>query len=189
MKLRLRILAWCHIVFGGVGLGALATLVAAYGLARDPAYDDEFALFGGMLGLLSIAYFLPSFVGGIGILQRIPWARWILWIEAGMLALAIPVGTVLAGLSIWALLTTREDTADGGMAAFEAFVQRAVRPLMLALIAMFLLGVIVGVGYLFRDVIDPPREQVLTPMPSGVPDPMPERPEFRMPELPRAPGQ
>jgi hypothetical protein len=25
-------------------------------------------------------------------------------------------------------------------------------------------------------VIDPPREQVLTPRPGGVPDPMPERP-------------
>jgi hypothetical protein len=189
VKQRLRILAWCHIVFGGLGLGALAALVLAYGLARDAAYDNEFAFFGGVLGLLSIVYFLPSFAGGIGILKRIPWARWILWIEAGLLALAIPVGTVLAGLSLWALITTREETADGGMAAFEAFVQRAVRPLVLALIAMFILGVIVGVGYLFRDVIDPPRPQVLTPMPSGRPDPMPERPEFRMPELPDAPGQ
>ncbi len=189
MKLRLKILAWCHIVFGGIGLGALTALVIAYALARDPAYDDEFAFFAGTLGLFSIVYFLPSFVGGIGILRRIPWARWILWIEAGLLAVAIPVGTLLAGLSLWALLTTREETADGGMAAFEAFVQRAVRPLVLALVAMFTLGVMLGLGYLFRDVIDPPREQVLTPLPSGVPDPTPERPEFRMPELPRAPGQ
>jgi hypothetical protein len=189
VKLRLRLLAWGHIVFGGVGLGALAALVLAYGGARDPAYDDEFALFGGALGLFAIVYFLPSFVGGIGILRRIPWARWILWIEAGLLALAMPVGTVMAGLSLWALITTREDTADGGMAAFEAFVQRAVRPLALALVAMFILGVMLGLGYLFRDVIDPPREQVLTPLPSGVPDPTPERPEFRMPDLPGAPEQ
>jgi len=75
------------------------------------------------------------------------------------------------------------------MAAFEAFVQRVVRPLVLALIAMFILGVMLGLGYLFRDVVDPPRPQVLTPLPSGVPDPMPERPEFRMPELQGAPGQ
>jgi hypothetical protein len=189
VKLRLRLLAWCHIVFGGVGLGALAALVLAYGGARDPAYDDEFALFGGVLGLFSIVYFLPSFVGGIGILRRIPWARWILWIEAGLLALAMPAGTVLAGLSLWALITTRKDTADGGMAAFEAFVRRAVRPLALALVAMFILGVIVGVGYVFRDVIDPPRKQVLTPLPSGVPDSMPEQPEFMAPDLPGAPEQ
>lgn len=189
MKLRLSLLAWCHIVFGSMGLGALTALVLAFGGARDPAYDDEFAFFGGALGLFSIVYFLPSFVGGIGILRRIPWARWILWIEAGMLALAMPVGTVLAGLSLWALITTRQDTVDGGMAAFEALVQRALRPLVLALIAMFILGMIVGAGYLFPDVIDPPRTQVLTQLPSGVPDLMPERPEFRMPDLPRAPGQ
>lgn len=76
MKYRLKILAWSHIVFGGAGLGALAALLLAYAMARDPAYDDEFAFF----------------AGGIGILRRIPWARWILWIEAGLLALAIPVG-------------------------------------------------------------------------------------------------
>jgi hypothetical protein len=154
----------------------LGVLVLACAGARDPASDDTFAFFGGVLGLFSIVHFLPSFVGAIGILRRIPWVRWILWIEAGMLALAMPVGTVLAGLSLWALITTRQDTVDGGMAAFEAFAQRAVRPLVLALIAMFSLGMIVGAGCLFRDVIDPPREQVLTPRPGGVPDPMPERP-------------
>ena len=72
-----------------------------------------------MLGLFSIVHFLPSFVGAIGILRRIPWARCILWIEAGMLALAMPVGTVLAGLSLWALITTRQDTVDGGMAGWR----------------------------------------------------------------------
>ncbi len=96
---------------------------------------------------------------------------------------------MLAGLSLWALITTRDETAVVGMAAFEAFVQRVVRPLVLALIATFILGVMPGLGYLFRDVVDPPRPQVLTPLPSGVPDPMPERPEFRMPDLPGAPGQ
>jgi hypothetical protein len=194
VKLRLKILAWVHIAFGGLGLGVLAALIGAYALARDAAYDDEFAFFAGTLGLFSIMYFLPSFVGGIGILRRIVWARWILWMEAAMLALAIPVGTVIAGLSLWALITTREQTADGGMAQFEDFVQRAIRPLVLALIALFTLGCIVGLGYLFRDVIDPPRTQVLTPMPSGVPPQLPERPEFEMPDLreyqsPREPGQ
>lgn len=182
MKRRLKILAWVHIAFGGLGLGAFGSLVAAFALARDPAYNDEFAFLGGGLGLLSIMYFLPSFAGGIAVLRGLPWARAILWLEAALLAFAIPVGTVLAGASLWVLLTTREVSADGGIAKFEAFVQRAVRPVILALIALFTLGVIVLTGYLFRDVIDPPREQVLTPLPSGVPE-LPERPEFRMPDL------
>jgi len=189
VKLRLKILAWVHIVFGAVGLGALALLVVTFAIARDPAYEDEFALFAGGLGLLSIVYFLPSFAGGIGVLGRVPWARGILWIEAALLAFAIPVGTALAGLSLWALLTTREASADGGMAQFEEFVYRAIRPLVLILVALFILGVILGLGYLFRDVIDPPRSQVLTPLPSGAPPQLPEQPEFRMPELPRAPEQ
>jgi hypothetical protein len=193
VKLRLKILAWVHIVFGGAGLGALALFIAVFAMAKDPAYEDEFAFFVGGLGLLSIMYFLPSFAGGIGVLRGLPWARAILWLEAALLAFAIPIGTVLAGLSLWALLTTRDISADGGMAQVEAFVHRAVRPLILALIALFTLGVILGLGYLFRDVIDPPREQILTPMPS-MPPPAPERPEFELPDLnpyrpPREPEQ
>jgi hypothetical protein len=106
-----------------------------------------------------------------------------------MLALVMPAGTALAGLSLWALIAKRPDTVNGGMAAFEAFVQRTVRPLVLVLVATFILGVIIGADYRLGGVIDPPRKQVLTPLLSGVPDPMPERPEFRMPDLPRAPGQ
>jgi hypothetical protein len=48
---------------------------------------------------------------------------------------------------------------------------------------------LVGGDDLFQDVTDPPHEQVLAPLPGALPDPMPERPEFRMPDLPRAPGQ
>lgn len=59
----------------------------------------------------------------------------------------------------------------------------------LALVAMIILGVIVGGDDLFQDVTDPPHEQVLAPLPGALLDPMPERPEFRMPDLPRAPGQ
>ena len=59
---------------------------------------------------------------------------------------------------------------------------------MLILIALFILGVILGLGYIFRDVIDPPQHQELTPMPT-FPPPQVDRPEFTMPELPRAPGQ
>ena len=56
------------------------------------------------------------------------------------------------------------------------------------MIAMATLGVISGLGYLFRDVIDPPKEQILTPMPSGVPD-LSDRPKFEYvpPTLPHAP--
>ena len=57
---------WCS---GASAWRSLATLVVAYGLANDRAYDDEFAWMAGGLGLLTLAYFLPSFLGGIGLLR------------------------------------------------------------------------------------------------------------------------
>lgn len=162
-------LAWIHVVIGGLGLALCIGFLAIGLAAKDAAYDDEIAFFAGVFGLLSVAYFIPSFCGGVGLLKRWPWARAIIWMESAMLALLVPVGTALAGLNLWVLLSTREVSADGSVAKFEAFVHRAVRPIVLALIALGILGLIIGAGYLFRDVIDPPREQILTPMPTMPP--------------------
>lgn len=191
LKLRLKILAWCHIVLGGLGLGALAVLLVAYGLRPDPAYNDEMALLGGGLAALSAVYFLPSLWGGIGLLRGRPFARVVIWFESAALALLVPVGTVLCAISLWILLSTWDPNELDGLGGIERFVQRSLRAIVLMLIALFILGVILLTGYLFRDVIDPPGRQQLTPIPA-MPPPV-ERPEFKMPdlkeyELPRAPG-
>ena len=186
----LRIFAWAHAVIGGVGV---AVFVGALGIAlaaKDPAYDDEIMMLIGIFGMIVLVFFVPSLMGGIGLLKGLPWARGFFWIQAAFLALVIPVGTLLSGISLWVLVSTREVSADGGVAKFEAFVHRAIRPLVLALVALFILGVILGLGYLFRDVIDPPKPQILTPLPSGVPDTSDlPRFEYVPPTLPRAPGQ
>lgn len=189
MSARLRILAWVHIVLGGAGLALSAAFIASALLMNDPEYADEIALFGGLLLVLGLVYFAPMFFGGYGLLKRWPWARALIWMEAAALLVLPPIGTALAGLSIWVLLSTREVSADGGIAKFEDVLRRSVRPLILALIAWAILGTIIGLGYIFRDVIDPPKPQILTPMPSGVPD-LPEIPKFDYtpPTLPRAPG-
>jgi hypothetical protein len=188
MHKRLVALAWVHILIGGAGLALFATLVGSFASARDAEYNDEFAFFGSLLGGMTLFYFAPMFAGGVGLLMRKPWARALLWVEAGFLALAIPVGTLLAGYSLWGLITTFEVTNDG-IARVERIIRNALRNIVLILIALFILGVIVGIGWLFRDQIDPPGQQILTPLPSGVPPSLPEQPEFRMPELPPAPGR
>jgi len=188
MRKRLIVLAWIHIVIGGLGLGVFSLLVGSAAMARDPAYGDTLMLFSGLIIGLSVLYFAPMFFGGVGLLMRKPWARWLLWTEAAILALAIPVGTLLAGYSLWALITTTEVTTDG-IARVERIIRNSLRNIVLILIALFILGVIVGVGYLFRDVIDPPKEQILTPMPE-MPDFKPpefKTPEFNVPERPDAP--
>ncbi|HOY76524.1 MAG TPA: hypothetical protein PLN33_01885 [Hyphomonadaceae bacterium] len=165
----LRMFAWTHAIVGGIGLGLFLLTLGIALSARDPAYEDEIALLIGLFGMVAVVFFAPSFLGGIGLLKGVSWARSLMWIQAGLLALVVPIGTVIAGINLWVLVTTREISADGGIAKFEVFIHRSIRGFVLALIALFILGVIIGLGYLFRDVIDPPREQILTPLPSGVP--------------------
>jgi hypothetical protein len=109
----------------------------------------------------------------------------IIWIESAALALIVPVGTVLCGVSLWVLLSTWDPKEIGDLGSIERFVQRSLRVIILMLIALFILGVILLTGYLLRDVIDPPGRQQLTPMPEM--PPAYQRPEFKMPELPVAP--
>ncbi len=185
MKLRLKILAWCHVVFGAVGLSVFGLLLAGYAARPDPAYTDEMVAIGSVLGLLGAAYFVPSLIGGIGLLRGRPFARVIIWIESAALALIVPVGTVLCGVSLWVLLSTWDPEEIGDLGSIERFVQRSLRVIILMLIALFIFGVILLTGYLLRDVIDPPGRQQLTPMPEM--PPAYQRPEFKMPELPVAP--
>ncbi|RYG32758.1 MAG: hypothetical protein EON93_10700 [Burkholderiales bacterium] len=173
----LRIFAWAHAVIGGLGLAFFIAVIGIATAAKDPAYGDEIMMIAGLFGMVALILFAPSFLGGLGLLKGLPWARGFMWIQAAGLALIIPVGTLVAGINLWVLVSTREVTPDGGMAKFEGFVHRAIRPLVLALIALFILGVMLGLGYLFRDVIDPPKPQVLTPMPSGMPE-LSDRPKF-----------
>ena len=185
MKLRLKILAWCHVGFGAVGLSVFGLLLAGYAARPDPAYTDEMVAIGSVLGLLGAAYFVPSLIGGIGLLRGRPFARVVIWIESAALALIVPVGTVLCGVSLWVLLSTWDPKEIGDLGGIERFVQRSLRVIILMLIALFILGVILLTGYLLRDVIDPPGRQQLTPMPEM--PPAYQRPEFKMPELPVAP--
>lgn len=178
-------------MIGGLGLALFLGTLGIALAAKDPAYNDEIMMLVGIFGMIALVFFAPSFFGGLGLLKGLPWARGFMWIQAGLLALIIPVGTVIAGFNLWVLVSTREVSTDGGIAQFEAFVHRAVRPLVLALIALFILGVMLGLGYLFRDTIAPPKPQILTPMPSGVPE-VKDLPRFEYnppTSLPREPAQ
>ncbi|OYX50969.1 MAG: hypothetical protein B7Y90_02595 [Alphaproteobacteria bacterium 32-64-14] len=194
MRKRLVIMAWINIAIGGAGVGLLAALVAAFVLARDPEYTDEFTVLGSILGVFTLIYFLPMFLGGIGVLRRKVWGRALIWGVTPFLALATPVGTLLAGYNLWALITTVDTSAafsSDSIARVERIVRNALRNIVLILIAMFILGTIVGIGWLFRDQIDPPKNQILTPMPEMPKFDTPEfkMPEFNRPEQPPAPAQ
>ena len=184
LKLRVRVLAWTHIVIGGIGIALDLLLILVAATARDPAYTDIFAGFAWILGGASIVYFIPSLIGGIGILRGVTWARGVIWMESALLVVAAPFGTALAGLALWALLTSQPQEVRPGEEMFlqlEQALRRSVRPIAVGLVAIASLGVMLGLGYIFRDYISPEPKQVLTPLPSGVPAPMPERPTFSFP--------
>jgi hypothetical protein len=153
---RVRILAWVHIVLGGIGLAPSILLVLAFIVDRDEAHRAVITnVFAPILGMLALVYFIPSFVGGIGLLRGKPWARAVIWIEAAFLAPLIPVGTLLAGLTLWALPPNKLFPGeDGGMGAFNRMLARAVRPAVLALAALATLATIIGLGYVFRDQVE-----------------------------------
>ena len=181
-------------VFGGLGLGLTALLFLAFIADADEEHRKIIGIFLYPLMGLSLVYFLPSFAGGLGVLRGIYWARGLLWIEAALLAPLVPVGTVLSGLTLWALLPRKGEApaGDGGIAKFEQLLLRWRRAAMLAIAALATLGAMVGLGYLFRDQIealDPPPKQELTPLPDfdkvipKVPE-RPQIPDFKKPERP-----
>jgi hypothetical protein len=183
-----------HVVLGGIGLGLMALLLLTAIVDTDPVHRQAIGVILAVLGGLSVVYFIPSFAGGLGVLRGIYWARGLLWIEAAFLAPLVPFGTVLAGLTLWALLPRRHEMpeGDGGIAAFERFLVRWRRAAVLAFAAWATLGAMIGLGYIFRDQIealDPQPKQELTPLPE-FPLKLPDRPAFepRPPPDPQTPS-
>jgi hypothetical protein len=149
-----------------VSLALLGALI----LARDPAYYDIVTGFAAVLAMLTFAYFGPSLVGGIGLLRGQPWARALIWVQASLLILLIPVGTALAGYGIWVMLRTRSaDLATNAMVAFDGWLKRSWTLLIAALAAIVTLAAMIGVAYLFRDYLDPKSDVEILPLPTGRP--------------------
>jgi hypothetical protein len=120
--------------------------------------------------MLTFAYFGPSLVGGIGLLRGQPWARALIWVQASLLILLIPVGTALAGYGIWVMLRTRSaDLATNAMVAFDGWLKRSWTLLIAALAAIVTLAAMIGVAYLFRDYLDPKSDVEILPLPTGRP--------------------
>jgi hypothetical protein len=165
LKIGLSLLGWIHLVLGLLGLVPGVLLCGAILLSDDPAYRDLITIFAPVFGFLSVAYFIPSFVGGLGLLRGRPWARAVIWVESALLVFAIPIGTVLAGLSMWVLLSHRDQAESYGsrIHAVERWLASKRELFLAALAAIGTLGAMIGLGYLFRDQIEdlnPPMKLV-----------------------------
>jgi hypothetical protein len=97
-----RVLAWIHTLLGGAGLG-VGTWVCL-GLAADPEGGRALSYIGPFFVFSAAFYFAPAFVGGVGILLGKDCGRWVIIALSFLIVLAIPVGTLLGGFGLWALL-------------------------------------------------------------------------------------
>jgi hypothetical protein len=97
-----QLLGWIHAILGGLGL--LGGGWICLGLMADPQGGPALYYIGPLFVGLSGLYLLPAFVGGAGIILGKAWGRWLVIALSFVLLLAIPVGTLLGGFGLWALL-------------------------------------------------------------------------------------
>jgi hypothetical protein len=114
MASHIRVVAWLHIVFGGLGL--CAALVALFlfggaaGLVSMGGQDGRIAA--SIMGILAVVAFvallvlsLPGLIAGVGLLSFRPWARILMIILSALHLLNVPLGTALGAYGLWALLS------------------------------------------------------------------------------------
>lgn len=155
MKAELKVLAWIHIVLGGLGLLLCLTVLSWLGRNPDHAHSQLLHAAGPVVGLAILIWFGPMLAGGYLILRGRPLGRLLVWAESALLLGLFPVGTALAGFGIWALMRSANQLS------FQPVPRGFGKAVLIVLAAMSILGAIVGTGYLFREQIETAPDIVL----------------------------
>lgn len=146
-----RVLAWTHILLGGVGLLVGAFLCALLGVLWDPTSARMFEFAVPYFLIAAVVYLIPGFAGGVGLLRGQAWG-WRLIAGLSVLYLPlVPVGTALGGIGLWVLVARDDEAFAKGIAGVS--LSSVVRPLLLVLAALASLAGMVALGYVFRDHI------------------------------------
>lgn len=117
MRDHVRILAYLHIVFGGLGtaaalivlfvFGGIAGIVGASNPGDPQAWHVAMPIIG-IVGLVISAFVLllslPGIIAGFGLLKLRPWARLLTIVLSALNLLSIPIGTALGIYGLWVLL-------------------------------------------------------------------------------------
>jgi hypothetical protein len=177
---KLKLLAWANLVIGGLGLGFGLLLVLG---SLQPPYDKTVLPWVGPLFIgSSVMWFIPSLLTAWGLLSHKWWAPGIVVIGSLLLLLFIPIGTALGAFGLYSVFSQPTRLLEAGEADMRQVEFRPIdlrnllRMGVLMVAALATLGAIVGIGYIFRDQIDPPSRQKLDTipaMPPSVPSPRP----------------
>jgi len=96
-----------NIVFGALLAVAGVTLALGLGLLGITTGDVVGSLLLGTAGvvggILLVAVGLPQLIGGVGLLARKQWARYVLIVTSAIGLLKFPIGTALSVYALWVL--------------------------------------------------------------------------------------
>jgi hypothetical protein len=103
-----------RIGFGALGiLAAVIVLVAVVGgglISGDREAIRVTAIVGPVVAFFLFLLSVPGIIGGIGLLRRKPWARFLVLVLAVLDLFNIPIGTALGIYTIWVLM--RDETVQ-----------------------------------------------------------------------------
>ena len=114
MRVHVKLLAWIHLVLGGLGclVGLILFIIFSFMGRRVPlipVHGHPFFRGIGVLGILLVGlcllFSLPGLLAGYGLLNYKPWARILTLILCFVNLLNIPLGTVLGLYGLWVLLS------------------------------------------------------------------------------------
>lgn len=100
---KIKALGWIHVVVGALGLIGVLFIVAVIAMSPDKESRAPGMILPPLF-LLSAIWFLPSLVGGVGLLAMQPWARLMMIVVSGLYVLLLPIGTPLGVFGLWVLL-------------------------------------------------------------------------------------
>jgi phage shock protein PspC (stress-responsive transcriptional regulator) len=114
-----------HVTFVGalqIGYNAFGILAAMFvflfvvggGLIAGLVSDDEIVIpitffLGTLIAMWLVVISVPGIIGGIGVLRRLSWARYLVLVLSVLDLFSVPIGTAIGAYSIWALL--QDETA------------------------------------------------------------------------------
>lgn len=164
---KLRILGWLHVLLGGLGSAFGLVLLFLVATSTDRGSNAGVVVVPLVL-FFGAVFFLPAFVGGVGLLRRRRWARGLLIVLSVVELLAVPIGTVIGAFGLWVLfgretgqLLSTARASDGSpplASAVPGFIAERAAALL----------VVAGVGAAFIIVIGAGFRISGDPAPAGI---------------------
>ncbi len=122
MDKHVTVVAVLNLIFGALGCFAaliLFVIIAGGGLLGSVLSNEALPAFvtgavGTVIAMLITLFSVPKIIGGIGLLNRKPWARILMLILGFLGLLNIPFGTVLGIYTIWVMMNDETVRMFGG---------------------------------------------------------------------------